>query len=130
MASRGFRTTGIDISSVMLSFARLNSPETDFIEGDVLTTPLGTSYQAAFCLFITVVEFTEIKKLQKLFCRVHKALKSDGLFIFDTYLDERCINSSLAAIHLFRWRVASRETREVKIEDYLFQGEGFGKRSE
>jgi len=89
---RGYTAIGIDGSLTMLSYANVNSPNTEFIHTDVREFNLDKKFDAAICLFDSVNHLMTISDVKLFFTNVHNHLKNDSLFVFDINSYESSIN--------------------------------------
>ena len=87
MAKRGFQVVGVDISEEMLKFAKEKAKNenvnVEFICGDMRSLDFNEEFGLVTCWFDSLNYLLTLKDLEKAFAGVYKALKKDGLFIFD-----------------------------------------------
>ncbi len=81
----GYKIAGIDISDKMLSEAKKNYSDIDFIEGDIRIVRLHKKYDVVVSLFHVLNYQKENKDLLDTFETAEAHLKSGGLFIFDCW---------------------------------------------
>jgi len=86
VSDAGYDVLGVDLSSAMLDLARQRAPRAEFRQGSVLDTELPP------CVAVTAVgeivnylfdTTNGVRKLRRLFRRVHAALVPGGVFLFD-----------------------------------------------
>ncbi|MBD2494899.1 class I SAM-dependent methyltransferase [Nostoc sp. FACHB-280] len=91
--TRGYQTTGIDISEELLHIAQTNSPESKFILGDIRELELPAIYDAV----ISIDVFCHLLKLEELtnvFQKVYATLNNGGIFAFTTPLADEIWNTT------------------------------------
>jgi SAM-dependent methyltransferase len=93
LTALGYRVTGIDGSSEMLSFARENAPGVKLILEDARTFSLPESFHLVDCMFDSLNHVMSLKGLAAVFRNVHAALLKGGLFIFDLNTEESYVNN-------------------------------------
>lgn len=86
-AENGYQVSGLDRSREMLEVARAKADDAkkqiDFIQADLRDFRLAAEYDLAFSLFDSLNYILEEGDLKKVFKNVFRALKKEGLFIFD-----------------------------------------------
>lgn len=82
-SQKGFEVTGIDLSEDMLTVAKSKCPDAKFIKGDISSFELSEKYDCCICCLDSLNHLTEKEEWINCFKSVYKALKTDGLFIFD-----------------------------------------------
>jgi SAM-dependent methyltransferase len=80
-AGRGFVSTGVDISPVMLNVARKRSPR--LVAGDTRTLPLRGTFSRITCLYDSLNHLLEPRDLATAFGEIARVMDGDSLFIFD-----------------------------------------------
>ncbi|MBO8156014.1 MAG: class I SAM-dependent methyltransferase [Bacillaceae bacterium] len=99
LAGKGFRMTGVDLSSDMLSVAAQKSFEQNlsiqWVKQDIrkLDTPIKYDLAISFCDVFNYL--TEEEQLLNAFKRVFESLQEDGMFLFDVH-SRSYINDFLA----------------------------------
>ncbi len=87
MAKKGFQVTGVDLSPQMLRFARERAQRegvnVEFVLQDMRALAFEEGFDLATCWFDSLNYLLELEDLAKTFVGVHRALKKEGLFIFD-----------------------------------------------
>ena len=83
LVTRGYKVTGIDSSAALITQARRDLPQVDFHVQDARTLQLPMRYDAALSTFDSLNHILSIDELRQVFERVHRALVSNGLFVFD-----------------------------------------------
>ncbi len=87
MAKNGFKVTGLDKSSEMLSFAkkkaRAENVAVNFAKMDIRQLELDTTFDLVTCWFDSLNYLLELEDLESTFTAVEQHLKPKGLFIFD-----------------------------------------------
>ena len=79
----GYRVTGIDGSSEMLSYARENAPGVEFLQADARSFQLPHKYHAVISVFDSLNHIMSTRELKSVFVPAYDALRSGGLFMFD-----------------------------------------------
>lgn len=87
LAQRGYDVTGIDNSSEMLRYARLNAPAARFIEADARRFNLPETFAAIVSTFDSLNHFLSIEELSMVFQEVRQALAPAGWFLFDMNIE-------------------------------------------
>lgn len=89
LAERGYRVTGIDISSKMLEISRKKAKERklniEFIPGDIRKIELNQKFDAVISMFAVISYQITNEDLISTFKAALKHLKKNGLFIFDAW---------------------------------------------
>lgn len=89
IATNGYTITGVDNAPSMLEQAKVKVAkkglEINFIEADIRTSDLGTTYDLIFIAFNSIHHLYQNEDLFKVFDVVKKHLKTDGLFLLDCY---------------------------------------------
>jgi SAM-dependent methyltransferase len=80
-ASRGFDSTGVDLSPVMLQRARARSRR--LIAGDTRALPLRGTFSRITCLYDSLNHLLEPQDLAAAFGEIARIMDGDSLFIFD-----------------------------------------------
>jgi len=95
LAQRGYKVTGVDITSLFLKVAREEAAkagvEVEFIEGDMREIPFEDEFDAAINIFTSFGFFKDEEEDFKVIKQVDKALKAKGKFILDTINRERIL---------------------------------------
>lgn len=89
LAKRGYKITGIDLSSKMLRIAKRKAEdkkiEIDFVQGDIRNIDLNKTFDAAISMFAVISYQIRNKDLALTFESTFKHLRKNGLFIFDCW---------------------------------------------
>ncbi len=80
---RGYHVTGVDSSSAMLSYARINAPNSEFIQADARDFNLPPRFSLAISLYDSLNHILSLAELTQAFTNVYCALQPGGLFLFD-----------------------------------------------
>ncbi len=80
-AGRGFVSTGVDISPVMLNVARKRTRR--LVGGDVCALPLRAAFSRITCLYDSLNHLLDPRDLVSAFTEVARVMDGDSLFIFD-----------------------------------------------
>ncbi len=80
-ASRGFVSTGVDISPVMLNVARKRARR--LVGGDTRALPLRTTFSRITCLYDSLNHLLDARDLAAAFREIAGVMDGDSLFIFD-----------------------------------------------
>jgi len=87
LAKRGYKVTGVDVTSQYLKTARAKAKEKgvkiDFIEGEMRNISFYEEFDAAINMFTSFGFFEEDKDNLKVFLNVSNALKPEGKFLID-----------------------------------------------
>ncbi|MEM6252551.1 MAG: class I SAM-dependent methyltransferase [Cyanobacteria bacterium P01_D01_bin.156] len=79
----GYDVVGLDGSEEMLAYARQNAPQADFLLEDARTFDLEASIDGVFSTSASLNHLMSLPELTQVFERVYRALKPDGIFVFD-----------------------------------------------
>ncbi len=79
---KGFEVTGVDISEDMLTVAS-SKCAARFIKGDMRTLQFNNEFDACVCLLDSINHLESKEDWQSCFESIHRALKENGLFVFD-----------------------------------------------
>lgn len=89
LMKRGYAVTGVDRSEEMLLCAREklgnDCKDISFVQGDIRTIELGTTYDAVISMFAVLSYQTTNDDLSKTLSTVAKHLRPKSLFIFDAW---------------------------------------------
>ncbi|MBE9209300.1 methyltransferase domain-containing protein [Nostoc sp. LEGE 06077] len=91
LIQKGYQVTGIDGSEEMLCYARKNAPNAEFILEDARFFKFSSTFHAVISTDVGLNLVTTIEELQKVFQNVYQALRENGIFVFDLYVEELCI---------------------------------------
>ncbi|MEA2338980.1 MAG: hypothetical protein QOE82_2987 [Thermoanaerobaculia bacterium] len=80
-ASRGFVSTGVDMSPVMLNVARKRAKR--LVGGDVRALPFRGTFSRITCLYDSLNHLLDPRDLAASFAQVSRVMNRDSLFIFD-----------------------------------------------
>jgi SAM-dependent methyltransferase len=80
-AARGFVSTGIDISPVMLNIARKRAKR--LVAGDTRALPLRGTFARVTCLYDSLNHLLDPRELATAFGEIAQVMNRDSLFIFD-----------------------------------------------
>ncbi len=78
---KGYQATGLDVSQELLRYARINSPESEFILSDIRKFELSPTFDAVLS-HIVLLFILNAEELTSVFRNVHTALRDNGLFVF------------------------------------------------
>lgn len=78
---RGFFSTGVDLSMVMLDRARVRAPR--LIAGDVRSLPLRGTFSRITCLYDSLNHLLDRPELAIAFGEIARVMDEESLFIFD-----------------------------------------------
>ena len=79
----GYRVTGLDGSEEMLAYASQNAPQGKYLLEDARSFHLPEQFDGAFSTSASLNHLMTQDDLTRVFCNVHQALRSGGLFVFD-----------------------------------------------
>jgi SAM-dependent methyltransferase len=88
LAARGYRVTGVDISSDMICYARENVPDAEFVCGDAAAIRLSGPFDAAVSTFDSLNHILELPQLEAAFRNAASAMTPGSPFAFDMLLEE------------------------------------------
>lgn len=83
LLQRGYKVTGLDGSEAMLDYAHQNAPQGEFILGDARTFKLTERFDGVVSSSASLNHILSIDELKAVFSSVYRALKPNGLFMFD-----------------------------------------------
>ena len=87
MAKKGFKVTGVDLSSHLLQLARERAKKenvnVEFLLQDMRSLPFEERYDLVTCWYDSLNYLLEMEDLERAFAGVYRGLKRGGLFIFD-----------------------------------------------
>ena len=83
LVARGYRVTGVDLSTALIEQARVALPTAEFVVQDARELHLDTQYEAVLSTFDSLNHILTLEDLRQVFARVRAHLKSEGLFVFD-----------------------------------------------
>lgn len=85
LARRGFKVTGIDLSTVLLREAEKRNSEGTirYLRSDVRQLPFNEEFDVVLNLFTSFGYFEEWEENKKVFLSIHQALKTGGIFLID-----------------------------------------------
>ncbi|PMB47867.1 SAM-dependent methyltransferase [Fischerella thermalis CCMEE 5205] len=125
---RGYHTTGIDASKELLRYARINSPESEFILSDIRKFELPPTFDAVLS-HIVLLFILNAEELTSVFRNVYTALRDNGLFVFTIPLtdwfheiappifDHVNVNDECAMIEIFYYKPEER-IWEIKVTGF------------
>jgi SAM-dependent methyltransferase len=97
LTGRGFAVTGVDGSSEMLRYARVNAPSAEFVHADARDLRGEGQFDAVVCVFDSLNHILNFDELVTVFRNVRAALSPEGRFLFDLNMEqgyiERCLGS-------------------------------------
>jgi len=88
LAARGYRVTGIDVSPVMIEFARQNVPQAQFHVADAARCSLEGPFDAAVSTFDSLNHILKRDELEATFRNIADSLRPGALLAFDMLLEE------------------------------------------
>lgn len=88
LVKMGYSVIGIDGSQKMLSYARLNAPDVNFIHADARSFSVPGLCDAAISTYDSLNHIMTREELESAFGCVRKALKPGGPFVFDLNIEE------------------------------------------
>ncbi|MEM9809174.1 MAG: class I SAM-dependent methyltransferase [Cyanobacteria bacterium P01_D01_bin.56] len=83
LVEAGYDVVGLDGSEEMLTYARRNAPQADFLLEDARTFELEASIDGVFSTSASLNHLMSLPELTQVFERVYQALKPEGIFVFD-----------------------------------------------
>jgi len=82
LTKKGAKVTGIDNSSASINLAKIESPGSKFLVGDIEKLPFNSN---EFDVVFSAMVIGHLKGWNKLFNEVNRVLKKDGIFVFSIY---------------------------------------------
>ncbi|MEH2317909.1 class I SAM-dependent DNA methyltransferase [Nostoc sp.] len=90
LLKQGYQVTGIDGSEEMLHYAKKNAPSAEFILEDARFFQFPPTYHAVISTDVGLNLVITLEELQSVFRNVYQALRENGIFVFDLYVEELC----------------------------------------
>lgn len=94
----GYQCSGLDINQPMLEQAKSRCPEAQFSLGDMCDFEVDEPLDLITCFLYSIHYSNGIEKLKQCIASAHKALKSGGVFCFNS-VDKNKIDNSLFERH-------------------------------
>ena len=88
LVRRGYRVTGVDLSSELIGIAKRNVHSAQFLAADVRQLRLPRRFDAALSTFDALNHMLSLEDLRQAIRAVHGCLRPGGLFVFDMNLEE------------------------------------------
>jgi SAM-dependent methyltransferase len=88
LSKRGYRVTGLDISSGMLAYARINAPLAQFLCADARRFDFGPVFDGAISTFDSLNHMLAGADLLKVFENARKSLRPGATLVFDVNLED------------------------------------------
>lgn len=88
LVARGYRVTGVDNSAGLIELAKKELPGVDFVVQDARQLRLEEPCDAVLSTFDSLNHIPDLDGLRQVFHGVRRALKPDGLFVFDMNLEQ------------------------------------------
>lgn len=108
LSKRGYPAVGLDQSPSQLAHARRRAPSARLVPGDIRRFALGHRFRVVTCLFDSLNYIHSLKDVIRVFRRVARHLRNDGLFIFD-------VNTTVGLKQRWRGTSALVEPRRVAV---------------
>lgn len=108
LLNRGYKVTGIDISSEMLKIAR-EKCSTKFIKEDIKSVKIDEKFDCCLAMFAVIGYIIKNRDIIETLINIRKHLKPNGIFIFDVW------NGLNVMRILPEQRIKIVENNEVKI---------------
>jgi SAM-dependent methyltransferase len=89
LRNTGYQVTGLDGSAQMLQYAKVNSPESEFILDDARTFSLPPSFTGIVSVGDSLNHLLHLEEITCTFQNVFAALLDGGVFLLDMNLEER-----------------------------------------
>ncbi len=101
--SRYYNTTGLDLSSVMLSIAREKLPKAELYQTGMLEFKFNKRFDVIICMNDTFNHFLKVLDIKKLLSKVYEHLAENGILIFDINTEYKLntLSESPPIIHQF-----------------------------
>jgi 2-polyprenyl-3-methyl-5-hydroxy-6-metoxy-1,4-benzoquinol methylase len=118
LASKGFRADGLDLSPHMIKIAKGNAAgiaNATFSVGDMAEFQSDQQYDIVTCTFDSINYLRETNEVQSMFRCVASVLNPNGIFVFDSNCEPKCI-----AHH---GKVFEKEIDRVKFRQLCFYDE-------
>lgn len=103
IASKQFKTYGIDLNQQITKIAKENSPASQIYTGDLTQTKFKKNYFDIVCMFDTI---EHLKQPDDYLKKAYSLLKSNGIIVIET----GDIGSTLARIQGKKWRLITPPT--------------------
>jgi SAM-dependent methyltransferase len=88
LITQGFQVTGIDNSERMLSYARNNAPEAEFVLADARYLCLPSIYHVTLSTLNSLNHIMNAEELYNVFRNIYLILLDGGIFLFDINMEE------------------------------------------
>jgi SAM-dependent methyltransferase len=88
LLEKRYYVTGLDLSETMLNYARQNAPAAKFIQGDVRSFKLSSSFDAVICTPDNLNYILTLQELTSVFQNVYTTLSDKGIFVFILSVDD------------------------------------------
>lgn len=89
LAENGYDVTGVDLSAEMLDIAKIKTKachkNIKFAPGNMFDLKYSQAFDIAYCFGTTLMMLTTFQEFSRFLTSVKKALKPDGLLIFDVW---------------------------------------------
>lgn len=89
LAEKGYHVTGVDLSTEMLKIAQKKAKRHRrnliFEHGDMFNLKYSQEFDVAYCFGTTLMMLTTYQEFSRFLTSMRKALKPDGLLIFDVW---------------------------------------------
>ena len=87
LSAQGYTVIGVDGSEEMISIARENAPEADFIVEDARSFSISESFHGVVSTFDSLNHVMTLRDLVRIFHNVYAALLPGGIFEFDLNME-------------------------------------------
>lgn len=94
----GYQSQGLDINQPMLDIAKIRCPEAEFLLQDMSDFKVAEPLDLISCFLYSIHYNDGLTKLQQCLASVHQALKTGGVFCFNS-VDKNTINNDLVVKH-------------------------------
>ena len=83
--SENYRVTGVDLSPVMLEWARRRLPDAELLEADMVSFDLGRTFDVVVCLFSSIAYVQTIEGLRSAIAGFARHLAPGGLVVLEPW---------------------------------------------
>ena len=88
LSERGYRVTGLDGSTAMITIAQQNAPQANFILADARSFSLAPTFDGIISSFNSLAHAATLDELAAILSNANHALKPNGTLLFDLSMEE------------------------------------------
>jgi len=118
LALRGYTAEGLDLSPQMIEIARRNAdgiPNASFLVGNMVEFRVDQQYDIVTCTFDSINYLRKLDEIQSMFNCVASVLNANGIFVFDSNCEPKCISH--------HGKVYEKEIDRIKFKQMCFYDE-------